>query len=110
MGKEHSKLRDLLGDESGLRSYVRTWTSELKDRKIRANVISPGLIETPIIEAQMPSKEVANGARAYFTSITPLGRIGLPEEIAATALFLASSESSYIAGINLPVDGGAVAV
>ena len=91
--------------KAALRSYVRTWTSELKDRKIRANVISPGLIETPIIEAQMPSKEVADGARAYFTSITPLGRIGLPEEIAAAALFLASSESSYIAGINLPVDG-----
>ena len=96
--------------KAALRSYVRTWTSELKDRKIRVNVISPGLIETPIIQAQMPSKEVADGARAYFTSITPLGRIGLPEEIAAAALFLASSESSYIAGINLPVDGGAVAV
>ena len=96
--------------KAALRSYVRTWTTELRDRKIRANVISPGLIETPIIDAQMPSKEVADGARAYFTSITPLGRIGLPEEIAAAALFLASSESSYIAGINLPVDGGAVAV
>ena len=96
--------------KAALRSYVRTWTSELKDRKIRANVISPGLIETPIIASQMPSQEVADGARAYFTSITPLGRIGLPEEIAAAALFLASSESSYIAGVNLPVDGGIVAV
>lgn len=96
--------------KAALRSYVRTWTTELSPRKIRANVISPGLIETPIIDAQMPSKEVADGARAYFTSITPLGRIGSPEEIAAAVLFLASSKSSYIAGINLPVDGGAVAV
>ena len=96
--------------KAALRSYVRTWTTELKGRKIRANVISPGLIETPIIDAQMPSKEVADGARAYFISITPLGRIGLPEEIAPAALFLASDESSYVAGINLPVDGGAVAV
>ena len=96
--------------KAALRSYVRTWTSELKDRKIRANVISPGLIETPIIASQMPSREVVDGARAYFTSITPLGRIGRPEEIAAAALFLASSESSYIAGVNLPVDGGIVAV
>ena len=96
--------------KAALRSYVRTWTNELKERKIRANVISPGLIETPIIDAQMPLKEVADNARAYFTSITPLGRIGRPEEIAAAALFLASEESSYVAGINLPVDGGAVAV
>ena len=96
--------------KAALRSYVRTWTTELTPRKIRANVISPGLIETPIIDAQMPSREVADGARAYFTAMTPLKRIGRPEEIAAAALFLASDESSYIAGINLPVDGGIVAV
>jgi NAD(P)-dependent dehydrogenase (short-subunit alcohol dehydrogenase family) len=96
--------------KAALRSFVRTWTTELKDRKIRANVISPGAVETPIIDGQFPNKEAANGARQYFSSITPLGRLGRPEEIAAAALFLASDESSYIAGIDLPVDGGITAV
>ncbi len=96
--------------KAALRSFVRTWTSELKDRKIRANIISPGAVETPIIDGQFSSQEAADGARAYFSSITPLGRLGRPEEIASAALFLASDESSYIAGIDLPVDGGVTAV
>ncbi|MDQ2841133.1 MAG: SDR family oxidoreductase [Acidobacteriota bacterium] len=96
--------------KAALRSFVRTWTTELKDRKIRANVISPGGVETPIIDSQFANKEQADGARAYFASITPLGRMGLPEEIASAALFLASDESSYVAGIDLPVDGGVTAV
>ncbi|WP_263381222.1 SDR family NAD(P)-dependent oxidoreductase [Granulicella arctica] len=95
--------------KAALRSYVRTWTTELKDRKIRANIVTPGMIETPIIDAQFPEAEGV-GARAYFSSITPLGRLGLPEEVAAAVLFLASSESSYIAGIDLPIDGGITAV
>ncbi len=96
--------------KAALRSFVRTWTTELKDRGIRANIISPGLIETPIIDGQFNSKEAADGARQYFSSITPLGRLGRPEEIAAAVLFLASDESSYIAGIDLPIDGGITAV
>jgi NAD(P)-dependent dehydrogenase (short-subunit alcohol dehydrogenase family) len=96
--------------KAALRSFVRTWTTELKDRKIRANVISPGAVETPIIDGQFLSKEMADGARAMFISMTPLGRLGRPEEIASAALFLASDESSYVAGIDLPVDGGVTAV
>jgi NAD(P)-dependent dehydrogenase (short-subunit alcohol dehydrogenase family) len=96
--------------KAALRSFVRTWTTELKDRKIRANVISPGGIDTPIIDHQFATKEQADGARNYFASITPLGRLGQPEEIASAALFLASDQSSYIAGIDLPVDGGITAV
>ena len=96
--------------KAALRSFVRTWTTELKDRKIRANVISPGAVETPIIDGQFLSKEMADGARAMFISMTPLGRLGHPEEIASAALFLASDESSYVAGIDLPVDGGVTAV
>ncbi len=96
--------------KAALRSFVRTWTTELKDRKIRANVISPGAVETPIIDGQFTSKEDADRGRDYFSSVTPLGRLGRPEEIAAAALFLASDESSYIAGIDLPVDGGITAV
>jgi NAD(P)-dependent dehydrogenase (short-subunit alcohol dehydrogenase family) len=96
--------------KAALRSFVRTWTTELKDRKIRANVISPGAVDTPIIDGQFPNKEAANGAREWFKSIIPLGRLGEPEEIAAAALFLASDESSYVLGNDLVVDGGATAV
>jgi NAD(P)-dependent dehydrogenase (short-subunit alcohol dehydrogenase family) len=96
--------------KAALRSFVRTWTTELKDRKIRANVISPGAVETPIIDGQFPTKEAADGAREWFKSIIPLGRLGRPEEIASAALFLASDESSYVLGNDLVVDGGATAV
>jgi NAD(P)-dependent dehydrogenase (short-subunit alcohol dehydrogenase family) len=96
--------------KAALRSFVRTWTTELKDRKIRANVISPGAVETPIIDGQFSTKEAADGAREWFKSIIPLGRLGRPEEIASAALFLASDESSYVLGNDLVVDGGATAV
>lgn len=96
--------------KAALRSFVRTWTTELKDRKIRANIISPGAVDTPIIDAQFPTKEAADGARDWFKSIIPLGRLGRPEEIAAAALFLASDESSYVLGIDLVVDGGTTAI
>ena len=96
--------------KAALRSFVRTWTTELKDRKIRANLISPGAVETPIIDGQFPTKEAADGAREWFKSIIPLGRLGRPEEIASAALFLASDESSYVLGNDLVVDGGVTAV
>src|SRR5579864_7129004 len=96
--------------KAALRSYVRTWTTELKDRKIRANLISPGVVDTPIIDGQFATKEEANGAREWFKSIIPIGRLGRPEEIASAALFLASDESSYVLGNDLVVDGGATAV
>jgi NAD(P)-dependent dehydrogenase (short-subunit alcohol dehydrogenase family) len=96
--------------KAALRSFVRTWTTELKDRKIRANVISPGVVETPILDGQFPTKEAADGAREWFKSIIPLGRLGQPEEIASAALYLASDESSYVLGNDLVVDGGATAV
>lgn len=96
--------------KAALRSFVRTWTSEFKDRKIRANIISPGPVDTPIIDAQFASKEAADGAREWFKSLIPLGRLGRPEEIAAAALFLASEESSYVLGNDLVVDGGATAI
>jgi NAD(P)-dependent dehydrogenase (short-subunit alcohol dehydrogenase family) len=92
--------------KAALRSFSRTWTMELKDRGIRVNTLSPGATDTPIIDGQFTSKEQADGAKASFSQMTPMGRIGRPEELAAAALFLASDESSYITGIDLPVDGG----
>lgn len=92
--------------KASVRSFVRTWTAELKDRGIRVNAISPGAIDTAIIDAQAATKEGADAIRASFTAATPLNRLGRPEEIAAAALFLASDESSYVAGADLVVDGG----
>jgi len=96
--------------KAALRSYVRTWTADFASRGIRANVISPGPIETPIFDGQFPTKEAADALREQFKANVPLHRLGLPEEIAAAALFLASKESSYVTGIDLPVDGGLVSV
>ncbi len=70
------------------------------------NNLSPGLIETPIINGQFATKEAADGFREMFKQVTPLGRIGQPEEMAAAILFLASDDSSYSTGIDLVADGG----
>lgn len=92
--------------KAAIRSFSRTWAHELKDRGIRVNTLSPGVIETPIIEVQFPDKAQADGARAMFSNMTPMGRMGKPEEMAAAILFLASSDSSYSTGIDLVADGG----
>jgi NAD(P)-dependent dehydrogenase (short-subunit alcohol dehydrogenase family) len=86
--------------KAAVRSFVRTWTSELKDRGIRANVVSPGPVETPII-ARRPPETIAR-----IVSTIPMGRIGEADEIARVALFLASADSSFVTGIELFVDGG----
>jgi NAD(P)-dependent dehydrogenase (short-subunit alcohol dehydrogenase family) len=92
--------------KAAVRLLVRVWTSELKDKGIRANALSPGATETPIIRGQFASDEASDAAKAVFASRTPLGRLGRPEEIAAAAYFLASDESSFVSGVDLPVDGG----
>jgi NAD(P)-dependent dehydrogenase (short-subunit alcohol dehydrogenase family) len=89
--------------KAALVSFVRTWTAELASRGIRANVMSPGPTETPMILEG--SKKAAEGTE-YFRKMVPMGRLGSPDELAAAALFLASDQSSFITGINLPVDGG----
>jgi NAD(P)-dependent dehydrogenase (short-subunit alcohol dehydrogenase family) len=96
--------------KADLRSFARTWTTELQDRKIRTSVISPGAIDIPIFDSQVDSEEAAEKLKARYAAATPLGRVGQPEEIASAALFLASDDSSYIAGIDLPVGGGITAV
>ncbi len=92
--------------KAALRSFARSWAMELKDRQIRVNTLSPGATDTPIIDGQFKSKEEADRARAKFSELTPLGRLGRPEELASAAYFLASDESSYVTGTDLVVDGG----
>src|SRR5580658_8643225 len=86
--------------KAAIRSFVRTWTSDLKDRHIRSNVVSPGPTDTPIVDGQ-PADAIAR-----IVSTIPMGRMGEPDEIATAALFLASDDSSFVTGIELFVDGG----
>ncbi len=89
------------GSKAALHAFARGWLNELKDRKIRVNVLSPGQIATPIQE-EMFTPEVMR----QFESLIPRGKMGRPEEIAAVALFLASDDSTYVNGVELAVDGG----
>ena len=86
--------------KAAIRNFARTWTVELKDRRIRSNVLSPGPTETPILDQQPPD------AIARIAATIPMGRMGKPDEIAKAALFLASDDSSFVTGIELFVDGG----
>jgi NAD(P)-dependent dehydrogenase (short-subunit alcohol dehydrogenase family) len=92
--------------KAAVRSFARTWTTDLKARKIRVNAISPGPISTPAIDYLAGGKEEGERFRAGMTTAVPLGRIGEPDEIAKAAVFLASDDSSYVTGIELFVDGG----
>jgi NAD(P)-dependent dehydrogenase (short-subunit alcohol dehydrogenase family) len=96
--------------KAAVRSFARGWTTDLKDRKIRVNVISPGPIKTPILDGLADTEEGRQGLMSYLTSIVPLGRMGEPDEIAKAAVFLASDDSSFVAGVELFVDGGAAQV
>src|SRR5467141_3577910 len=90
--------------KAALRSFARTWTTDLKDRKTRVNVVSPGAIDTPGLQGL--SKKDSEGLDELFRGRIPLGRVGLPDDVASAVSFLASDESSYISGIELFVDGG----
>lgn len=93
------------GSKAALRAFARAWLNELKDRQIRVNILSPGQIATPI-QDQMFDAET----KRQFESLIPRGKMGRPEEIATVALFLASSDSSYVNGVELAVDGGTSAI
>jgi NAD(P)-dependent dehydrogenase (short-subunit alcohol dehydrogenase family) len=96
--------------KAAVRSFARTWTSELKDRKIRVNAVSPGTIDTPAISHLAGSPEAEAQFRAQLIDPVPLGRMGHPDEIAKAVVFLASDDSSYVAGVELFVDGGMIQV
>lgn len=96
--------------KAAVRSFARGWTNDLKDRKIRVNVISPGPIATPGVDGLAGDEEQRKGLYAQLASLVPLGRVGEADEIAKVAVFLASDDSSFVAGIELYVDGGAAQV
>ncbi len=91
--------------KAAIRSFARTWASELKDRGIRVNSLSPGGTDTPFL-IDGATAEAADQQRRQYGTWIPLGRLAKPEEIASAALFLASNESSFATGIDLVVDGG----
>ena len=91
--------------KAAIRSFARIWTSDLKARNIRVKALSPGPIQTPGLDV-FANLDVKN----YLKAPVPLGRIGTPVEIAKAALFLASDDSSYVAGVELFVDGGSAAI
>jgi NAD(P)-dependent dehydrogenase (short-subunit alcohol dehydrogenase family) len=86
--------------KAAVRSFARGWLVDLKDRRIRVNVLSPGPIDTPGLDSLGPE------AKEYNKTLVPRGELGRPDEIATAALFLASSDSSFVNGVELFVDGG----
>ena len=91
--------------KAAIRSFARTWTADLKQRKIRVNAISPGRIDTPIFNGVL-NEEQTKQFNATVVANVPLGRMGNPDEVAKAASFLASDDSSYITDTELSVDGG----
>jgi NAD(P)-dependent dehydrogenase (short-subunit alcohol dehydrogenase family) len=92
--------------KAALRSFARTWTTDLKDRRIRVNAVSPGSTDTPGLNGLLASSEVGQQRLKMIANSVPLGRLGTPDEIAKAVVFLASDDSSYVTGIELFVDGG----
>jgi NAD(P)-dependent dehydrogenase (short-subunit alcohol dehydrogenase family) len=92
--------------KAAVRSFARTWTTDLKYRKIRVNAISPGPIDTPIFSNLLQNEEQSEQFKKNIVNTVPMGRMGSPDEIAKAVSFLASNDSSYITGIELFVDGG----
>ncbi|MDT5236044.1 MAG: hypothetical protein QOF47_2031, partial [Mycobacterium sp.] len=96
--------------KAALRSFARTWASELRDRKIRVNVVSPGATETPGINTLagmlFPGPNAAKQFEEYQISGVPMARYGTSDEVANAVLFLASDLSSFTTGADIPVDGG----
>jgi NAD(P)-dependent dehydrogenase (short-subunit alcohol dehydrogenase family) len=91
--------------KAAVRSFARTWSADLKDRKIRVNAVSPGPIETPMMTAGKSETELREHKRSLSATV-PLGRVGQPNDVAKAAVFLASDDSSFITGIELFIDGG----
>jgi len=97
--------------KAALRSFARTWSVDLRERKIRVNVVAPGTVVTPAYRNVLGmTDDQIEQFEAQAAAATPLGRAGTPDEIAKAVLFLASDDSSYVTGIELFVDGGAAQI
>jgi NAD(P)-dependent dehydrogenase (short-subunit alcohol dehydrogenase family) len=92
--------------KAAVRSFARTWTTDLKHRRIRVNAVSPGSIDTPGLSELWASADVGEQRKKMISDSVPLGRFGTPDEIAKAVVFLASDDASYITGTELFVDGG----
>jgi NAD(P)-dependent dehydrogenase (short-subunit alcohol dehydrogenase family) len=92
--------------KAAVRSFARTWTTDLKGRRIRVNAVSPGAIDTPGLSDLLASSETGQQRLKMISTSVPLGRLGAPDEIAKAVVFLACDDSSYITGTELFVDGG----
>lgn len=92
--------------KAAVRSFARTWTTDLKDRRIRVNAVSPGSTDTPGFAGLLASNPAGEERKRALATLVPLGRLGQPDEVAKAVLFLASDDSSYITGVELFVDGG----
>ena len=92
--------------KAAIRSFARTWTTDLKDRRIRVNAVSPGPIDTPGLNNLLASSGAGEQRLKSLSTVVPLGRLGTPDEIARAVVFLASDDSSYVTGTELFVDGG----
>src|SRR6266700_5418960 len=92
--------------KAAVRSFARTWTTDLKDRHIRVNVVSPGSTDTEGLRGLLGSSEGGEQRLKMINASVPLGRLAKPKEIARAVVFLASDDSSYITGAELFVDGG----
>jgi NAD(P)-dependent dehydrogenase (short-subunit alcohol dehydrogenase family) len=92
--------------KAAVRSFARTWTTDLRSRRIRVNAVSPGSTDTPGLSDLLASSETGQQRLKMIAAAVPLGRLGTPDEIAKAVVFLASDDSSYITGTELFVDGG----
>jgi NAD(P)-dependent dehydrogenase (short-subunit alcohol dehydrogenase family) len=92
--------------KAAVRSFARTWTTDLKERRIRVNAVSPGFIDTPGLGNLLASTGTGQQGKEMISNAIPLGRFGTPDQIAKAVVFLASDDSSYITGTELFVDGG----
>jgi NAD(P)-dependent dehydrogenase (short-subunit alcohol dehydrogenase family) len=92
--------------KAAVRSFARTWTTDLKDRHIRVNAVSPGSTDTPGLNDLLASSETGQQRLKMISNSVPLGRLGTPDEIAKAVVFLASDDASYVTGAELFVDGG----
>jgi NAD(P)-dependent dehydrogenase (short-subunit alcohol dehydrogenase family) len=93
--------------KAAVRNLARSWILDLKDKGIRVNVLSPGPVKTPgLVELAGPEASNQQGLLDYLASQVPMGRVGRPDEIGKAAVFLASSDSSFVNGAELFVDGG----